>query len=215
VEEVLHGITPEMSEFDRQLLVHDRLAARVTYDGSLPNAHDAYGALIDGKAVCQGYAEAFQYLLRRVGIQSFIVTGVGVNADGEIPHAWNLVRIDNKYYHTDLTWDDADDRPYHAYFNMDDHFITEDHAIAITAYPMKECVELEANYFTVKKTDLSDSQACNAGVVADKLTGAVNGVSFLLTEKTSPATFLTWFMSQKSNIFSDANLTNVSDIHYT
>jgi len=215
VEEVLHGITPEMSEFDRQLLVHDRLAARVTYEGSSDYAHDAYGALVEGKAVCQGYAEAFQYLLRRVDIQSFIVTGVGINDEGEIPHAWNLVRIDNKYYHTDLTWDDADDRPYHAYFNMDDHFITEDHAIAITAYPMKECVELEANYFTVKKTDLSDSQACNAGVVADKLTGAVNGVSFLLTEKTSPATFLTWFMSQKSNIFSDANLTNVSDIHYT
>lgn len=215
VDEVIHGITPEMSEFDRQLLVHDRLAARVTYDGSLANAHDAYGALIDGKAVCQGYAEAFQYLLRRVGIQSFIVTGVGVNADGEIPHAWNLVRIDNKYYHTDLTWDDADDQPYHAYFNMDDHFIAEDHVIAITAYPMEECVELEANYFTMKQTDLNDSQAGNTGVVANKLSGAVNGASFLLTEKTSPLAFLNWFISQKNTIFKAANLINVKDITYT
>lgn len=215
VEEILHGITPEMSEFDRQLLVHDRLAAQVTYDGSLPNAHDAYGALIDGKAVCQGYAEAFQYLLRRVGIQSFIVTGTGVTDQGEIPHAWNMVRIDGDFYHTDLTWDDTGDKPYHAYFNMNDHFITEDHVIAVTAYPMEECVELEANYFTKKQTDLSDSQAQNVDVVANKLSGAINGVSFMLTEDTSPLAFLTWFGAQKTMIFSGANLVNVSQIKYT
>lgn len=214
-EELLHGITPDMSEFDRQLLVHDRLAARVTYDGSPDHAHDAYGAIVQGKAVCQGYAEAFQYLLRRVDIQSFIVTGTAINEEGEVPHAWNLVQIDGQYYHTDLTWNDTADRPYHAYFNMTDHYISEDHVIAITAYPMKECVELEANYFTKKDAHLDAQQAQSTETVGAKLTGAINGASFLLTGDTGPAAFLNWFIGQKTTIFGKANLENVHDITYT
>ena len=95
-DELLKGITPSMPEFERERLLHDRLAKSITYDLNEKYAHTAYGALVNG------YTQAFQYLLQRVGIQSFMVTGAGNGGN----HAWNIVRIDGKYYNVDLTWDD-------------------------------------------------------------------------------------------------------------
>ena len=54
-------------------------------------------------AECDGYTYAFANALALYGIQSFAVFGTVIGAGG---HAWNLVRIDGKYYHTDLTWND-------------------------------------------------------------------------------------------------------------
>ena len=59
LERMLSGITDVTSEFERELILHDRLAGAVTYVDS-DNAHNAYGALVEGKAVCEGYAEALQ-----------------------------------------------------------------------------------------------------------------------------------------------------------
>ncbi|MBR5283659.1 MAG: hypothetical protein IKU27_01205, partial [Clostridia bacterium] len=144
-EEILAGIEEDMSEFEKELYIHDALAEKVTYIES-GNAHNAYGALVEGEAVCEGYAEAFQALLHRVGIRSFIVTGESQDQ----PHGWNLVRIDGEYYHVDLTWDDQDEVLYHAYFNVTDRVIWQDHALYGTPYALPECTSEAANYFTVK-----------------------------------------------------------------
>ena len=153
---MLAGVA-QMSDFDKQVVLHDRLADAVVYDYSFaqPDIYNAYGALVRGKAVCQGYAEALQYLLRRVGIQSFIVTGFSVNTQGEtVSHAWNQVKMGDTYYHTDLTWNDQISSEggylYHAYFNVSDSYIQEDHSINVSAYPLKECGVMADNYFVVK-----------------------------------------------------------------
>lgn len=140
------------SEFEKELILHDELARRVSYVTDAPHAHDSYGAIVDGEAVCEGYAEAFQYLLRRAGIQSFIITGASANpgTGASEGHAWNAVRIDGKYYHADLTWDDQGATVYHAYFNLTDVAISEDHVIDTTAYPLPVCNSDDANYFKVK-----------------------------------------------------------------
>ena len=151
VSEMLIGITSSMSEYEREKLLHDRLAERISYDGTGTNAHDSYGALVEGKAVCEGYAEAFQYLLQKVGIQSFIITGTSSNPASGIPegHAWNAVRIDGMYYHVDVTWDDQGENVFYAYFNKTTEAISEDHTIAPTAYPLPECSSENADYFFV------------------------------------------------------------------
>ena len=151
VSEMLSGITSSMSEYAREKLLHDRLAARVTYDGTGANAHDAYGALVEGKAVCEGYAEAFQYLLQKAGIQSFIITGTSNNPATGSPegHAWNAVRIDGRYYHVDTTWDDQGENIFYAYFNKTDAAILEDHIIDTTSYPLPVCSSEAADYFYV------------------------------------------------------------------
>jgi len=144
VDEILAGIDPSMSDFEKELYFHDTIAARTNYSLNGENVYNAYGALVDGVSVCEGYAEALQYLLHRVGIRSFIAIGSGRDQ----PHAWNCVEIDGKFYHTDLTWDDPDS-VYHAYFNLSDDVIQEDHYIEPTAYALPVCDSDDAAYFKV------------------------------------------------------------------
>ena len=162
VAELLSGITSSMSEYEREKTLHDRLAAKASYE-SADNAHNAYGAIVEGKAVCEGYAEAYQYLLQLAGLQSFIITGTSTNPSTGMPegHAWNIVKVDGKFYHVDLTWDDQGERLFYAYFNKTDSRISEDHSITATSYALPVCNSETADYFTVNggKTDSFNAQA--------------------------------------------------------
>lgn len=144
VGELLTGISSSMSEYNREKLLHDRLAAKISYVET-SNAHNAYGAIVEGEAVCEGYAEAYQYLLQLAGLQALVVTGQSAS----VGHAWNIVRVDGKYYHVDLTWDDQPGALYYAYFNKTDSRITEDHIIEGNPYTLPVCNSEDADYFTV------------------------------------------------------------------
>ena len=159
---ILAGISQSMSEYEKELYIHDALAARVTYT-STSNAHNAYGALVEGKAVCDGYSKSFQYLLQQAGIQSLIVTGYSKNPSNgtSVGHAWNIVRIDGKYYHVDVTWDDQGETLYHAYFNLTDERIQEDHIIESTGIPA--CNSEDAFYFHNKPTYLDTYTTASVG----------------------------------------------------
>lgn len=90
-------------------LVHDYLVNNVEYDTSLsaPNTYDIYGALVNGKSVCEGYAESFKYILNEMGIPCVIVIGTATNTNGQTEnHAWNYVELNNAWYAVDATWDD-------------------------------------------------------------------------------------------------------------
>lgn len=147
---MISEIDPSSSDFEKEKILHDRLAAAVTYVDT-KNSHNAYGALVEGKAVCDGYAEAYQYLLRKVGIQSFIALGTSTEPSTNEPvgHAWNYVRIDGNYYHADVTWDDQGQQLYHSYFNLTDERILEDHSLDKTDYKLPECNSDNEKYFTV------------------------------------------------------------------
>lgn len=163
-DELLKGITPSMPEFEREMLLHDRLAKSITYDLNEKYAHTAYGALVNGRAVCDGYTQAFQYLLQRVGIQSFMVTGTGKGGN----HAWNIVRIDGRYYNVDLTWDDQESDTFHAYFNLTDERIKDDHAFDTTVYRIPECNSTVANYFAVYGGIFNEFSADDLGALIKK-----------------------------------------------
>lgn len=98
-----------MSDYDAVLYIHDLICDSTTYDFdavsdplSNPTAFSAYGALISGKAVCQGYAQAFYRICKVLGFDVRFVC-----SDPDIgQHAWNLIRLDGKYYFIDCTWDD-------------------------------------------------------------------------------------------------------------
>ncbi len=90
------GVTLTGDDAKDELIIHDALIKYVEYDDECANkniaydvAHTAYGALVDGSAVCDGYATAFKMLLNKAGIDSEVVSGLG-NGGG---HAWNVVRI--------------------------------------------------------------------------------------------------------------------------
>ena len=67
------------------------------------------GVFLNGKAVCEGYARAMQYLLQKCGIECAEIVGHVVDDKGEKgeAHAWNLLKIDGDYYHLDATWDNG------------------------------------------------------------------------------------------------------------
>ncbi len=91
----------------KALLVHDRLAVLCEYDqenykkGTVPDhSYSAYGALVKQIAVCQGYSEAYRYMLWLLNIPCELVESTQLN------HTWNKVEIDGKAYYVDVTWDD-------------------------------------------------------------------------------------------------------------
>ncbi len=137
------------NDYEREKIIHDYLAKRITYRNG-KNAHNAYGALVEKKAVCDGYSRAFQWLLYQAGIPALIAEGSSINpmTNGEEPHAWNVVKIGGEYYHVDLTWDDASSKEVmYAYFNMTTKQIEESHRIsAENAYVLPHCTATAANY---------------------------------------------------------------------
>lgn len=89
------------SDYEKARIIHNRLCKNVTYSHS--GLHQsAYGAMVQGKSVCAGYARAYQHLLKSVGIPALYVTG-SANGGG---HAVTLVKLEGKWYYTDVTWDD-------------------------------------------------------------------------------------------------------------
>ena len=90
-------------------MVHDYLVDNIQYDTTISqqNIYNIYGALINGTAVCEGYARSFKYLMDELGIPCTLVIGEGTNSQGQTEnHAWNYVQIDGSWYAIDCTWDD-------------------------------------------------------------------------------------------------------------
>ncbi len=117
--------------FEIELQLHDILLNRVTYnlDSSDPMIYTAYGALVNGKAVCEGYSKAMKLLLDEFEITSITVTGV---ASGE-NHMWNMVLLGGEWYHLDATWNElSTDALSHEYFNLTDAQISLNHTLAPT-----------------------------------------------------------------------------------
>ncbi len=89
--------------------IHNWLIYFISYENN-ENSKDQYtiyGALKNGKAVCEGYSRAFKYLMDGIGVPCVLVSGTGTNSQGQTEtHAWNYVQINEKWYAVDVTWDD-------------------------------------------------------------------------------------------------------------
>jgi sorbitol-specific phosphotransferase system component IIA len=102
----------KMSDYDKVCAIYSYIAENVTYDtahvgdDSYKLKQSAYAALINKTAVCQGYASLFYYLANASGVDCRIVKGEAQNNKGVWEHhAWNLVKVGDKYYYVDVTWD--------------------------------------------------------------------------------------------------------------
>ena len=97
------------TDYEKIKLVHDWLVDNLEYDTTYEgkNIHNVYGAFSNKKVVCEAYARTFKYILDGVNIENVLVSGEGINTSGtRESHAWNYVKIDNKWYAVDVTWDD-------------------------------------------------------------------------------------------------------------
>lgn len=199
-------------EYEKEKYLHDRLAVGVTYRESA-NAHNAYGALVEGVAVCEGYAEALQCLLHRAGIQSLIVLGSSINPSTKLPenHAWNMVRINGKYYHTDLTWNDQEGNLFYAYFNQTDTVIREDHTVTATAFELPACTATEANYFVKNGSMIGTDYTVDSIAAALK----TNDLSLRVYSTGSPEALTQWFYQNISLIAQKAGVSGSFSYGYS
>ncbi|PGB57068.1 S-layer protein [Bacillus wiedmannii] len=131
-----------MDDHEKVKAIHDYVVKHISYDTSY-KAYTAYEALVNRSAVCQGYALLTYQLLKEAGIENHFVVGTG---DGQ-PHAWNLVKIENKWYHLDTTFDDPvpdeQGRVTYSYFNLSDEQIARNHEWNRSDYP-----QATTNYYS-------------------------------------------------------------------
>ena len=97
------------SDYEKIHEVHNWMIENIEYDVDL-EADEPYsisGALTEGKAVCEGYASGFKYIMDELGIPCVLVSGTGTNSNGQTEsHAWNYVKLYGNWYAVDVTWDD-------------------------------------------------------------------------------------------------------------
>ena len=129
---ILDKLPSNLGEFNRELFLHDTFLKQCTYDYNAINNDDiwasytSYGALVNGLAVCEGYTKTMQLLLKYAGIESTVSNG---KHNGNW-HQWNMVKVDDEWYHLDATWDDSDDYIFYSYFNLNDTQISLDRTIS-------------------------------------------------------------------------------------
>ena len=120
-KKIVSEVTDEsMTEIEKIKTLHDWVCANTVYDmndeNNLANHVDS-AVFFDGMAVCEGYAKAFNLLLHEAGIETCLVHN-GV-------HAWNVVKVDGKWFHIDTTWDDGEPYGYYWFLKTDAFLISQ------------------------------------------------------------------------------------------
>lgn len=150
-------IKNDMSKMQKILAIHNYLVENVTYFGGITGVggyqhyHTAYGAIVDKCAVCEGIAAAFCYLLSLVGIEATVVNGTTQKVR-DYGHTWNIVKVDGKCYHFDVTWNlknkDDSSFPCLDYFALKDSDLNRRNWNR-SLYP--SCNDDDMNFFKVTK----------------------------------------------------------------
>ncbi len=152
------------TDYDKVKFVHDYLVNNIYYDdecladinqtvqkASSQQAHTLYGSLVTKRAVCDGYAKAFQLITDMLGIQSEYIDG-NTPAGG---HAWNHLNLNGEEYWMDATWNDKDyqnEGQYYyenyidySYFCVNDDGFVQSH-MPEGLFKIPRCTSLDDNY---------------------------------------------------------------------
>lgn len=137
VNEIVSNAPSNATQFELEQYVHNYIVDNCEYDHESAasdnpgdNTGNVYGALIEGKAVCEGYSRAFQLLCKELGLECVNIYGTSKDEN----HMWNCIQIEGEWYHVDVTWDDPEteqeDVVRYLFFNLNDENIGKDHQIS-------------------------------------------------------------------------------------
>lgn len=154
------------NDFDKQLLLHDAIIKDIDYYdfgeniNNIPDEyHNIYSAIVKKSAVCDGLTKSMQIVLDKVGIESLLITGVL----DQVPHAWNMVKINEDWYHMDLTSNKYVKKENsktttiaHTYFNVTTEYIMKTHKIDTKDIPISN--KNEYNYYVKTNTVIKENE---------------------------------------------------------
>ncbi len=120
--------TNGLTDVEKVIFANDWLVNNIVYDNHYYGHGHPYYPIVKGKAVCEGYAKGFKYLMDKMGIETKYVTGYVISKSKKLFHAWNAVKIDDGWYYVDPTWSDlANHGVGYAYVLEDKQTLSRDH----------------------------------------------------------------------------------------
>lgn len=130
-----------MSTYGKAKAIHDYIVDQVEYDTDLEK-FSAYDGLFNNSTVCNGYALLYYKMLTEAGVPCKIVTGLAEVDGVQTLHAWNIVKLKNKWYLVDPTWDDpiGGTRIYYDYFLKGSKVFDKEH-IATDQFATEEILK--------------------------------------------------------------------------
>ena len=182
IAEILNKVPESATDYEKELFIHDYLVENCAYtrrQNHGPQVYTAYGCLVNGQAVCEGYSRATQILMCALGIECRTISGTR-NTES---HMWNIVRLGNEWYHLDVTWDDQEAIKKYNYFNVTDDIIQKDHKIAVSMsddpqnyykekcynFTIPKCKSLKENFFNKNSVKISNSVNLTDDTIPKKL----------------------------------------------
>lgn len=165
INEITESAPAQAGEYQTEIFINNYLIDNCEYNSEDSMRHNAYGALVRGAAVCDGYSKAFQILCNRLGIECVGINGYSPEFNREngessdTGHMWNCVKIGGSWYHIDVTWNDGDAHiQRYLYFNVTTDEINKNHTISpmynseaeskqLYNFFVPECTSEEYNYY--------------------------------------------------------------------
>ncbi|CAL6103924.1 Transglutaminase-like_superfamily protein [Hexamita inflata] len=148
--------TPEqIIAFEHQFL--DLMSESTIYQESTNSraAHNAYGCFVEKKCVCQGYTAAFQLICDRAGLKLLSIFG-DANSNGNYEHhVWNMIEIEEAFYHIDVTWCTTKSNQ-HKWFNVNDDYCYKTHKPNRSFFPVQVCNHTKYNYYQFNNRMVSE-----------------------------------------------------------
>lgn len=186
--QIVQSIPAGLSEFDREEALYDYIIKNCSYnnaaveDTDIWQAFSAYGALTDGKVVCEGYSRVMELLSSYLGLQCALIRG----SSGGVGHMWNAVDVSGSWYNLDLTWCDGN-QPIYNYFNITDQVLKQNHQVAPASSTLTEkqleednsqvnlflpsCTATAENYYLIKGIKIKDLSGSNDSAIVQELAG--------------------------------------------
>lgn len=119
VDELLSGVTPDMSDVEKAKNIYHAICIRMVYDDSALEdleRKDSYFAYLYNSGVCITFANVYNQLLTQVGIKATLAT---CEYDATMGHVWSVVTLNDKDYFCDPTFELSHDNGNgYIYFGM-------------------------------------------------------------------------------------------------
>lgn len=131
VKDVVNAAKNQLTDYGQLKYIHDWIVNNTDYTLTGPvYKSEADGAVVYGKALCEGYSKTFMYMAQELGFDCICVVG---KANGTA-HMWNMVKLGGVWYHVDVTFDDpilsgGGNMLSHEYFLLSTYDIGKTHSI--------------------------------------------------------------------------------------